>query len=380
MKFCVISGTYPNMKCGVGDYTARLCEFLKKQGIKIDIITSKDKEIKSNFIDGINVVPCVSDWGIKGWKTIKPKLKEINPDIINIQFPANIKSSRSFLFKLLPLLIKISGQETKILFTIHEFSRISKITRFKLILVLWFSDKIITVNRLDLHLVKNFLLFNKKKVIFIPIGSAIPPVEKQGKNMEDFRKILGLDAKNKLILFFGYLNPNKGFDTLLQALVGLKSKDPNIKLLVLGGGLEGENDYHQKVKNKIKKMNLSESIIWAGFCSPDKVSQYFYACDVCAFPFIEGVFLNRSTLLAAIVHKIPSVSTYSSKSPPELKDGQNILLVSPENSSELEKTLFKLLKDKDLQEKIRQNLGKLAKYFSWEDIAKKYIELYEDTK
>lgn len=377
MKICMISGSYPNIKCGVGDYTARLCEFFKKQGIKIDIITSKDKEIEPKFIEDINVSPCVLDWGMNGWKIIKPKLKEIDPDIINIQFPTNIKSPRSFLFKLLPLLIKISGQGAKIFFTIHEFERIPKITQLKLILALWFSDRIIVVNELDLILVKKFLLFNRKKVSHIPIGSNILPIGRQGKSKEDFRKILGLDVKDKLILFFGYLNPDKGFDTLLQALAGLKSKCPDIKLLVLSEQLEERNDYHKKIKDEIERLNIKKDIIWVGFCTPKQVSQYFYACDVCALPFTEGAFLRRGTLLAAIVHQTPVVSTYSPRSPSKLKNEQNILLISPRNSLELQKALYRLLTEKDLQEEICQNLVKLAKDFSWEDIAQKYIQLFK---
>ena len=41
MRVAIISGSYPNMKCGVGDYTRVLVDFINKIGIKVKVITSK---------------------------------------------------------------------------------------------------------------------------------------------------------------------------------------------------------------------------------------------------------------------------------------------------------------------------------------------------
>ena len=41
MKICFIVGAFPNMKCGIGDYTSKVAEELAKTGNEVHIITSK---------------------------------------------------------------------------------------------------------------------------------------------------------------------------------------------------------------------------------------------------------------------------------------------------------------------------------------------------
>ncbi len=50
MKVCFIVGAFPDMKCGIGDYTYKLAEELGKKGFEIHVITSKKANCKSEII------------------------------------------------------------------------------------------------------------------------------------------------------------------------------------------------------------------------------------------------------------------------------------------------------------------------------------------
>ncbi len=62
MKVCMVSGTFPNMRCGVGDYTYWLSLELKKLGIKLDIITSKDSQVIRD--ENLRIDPIIKKWRI----------------------------------------------------------------------------------------------------------------------------------------------------------------------------------------------------------------------------------------------------------------------------------------------------------------------------
>jgi glycosyltransferase involved in cell wall biosynthesis len=93
------------------------------------------------------------------------------------------------------------------------------------------------------------------------------------------REKLGINADEKIILFFGFIRDYKGLDILLHSM---NDVDNDVKLLI-AGDVYGSYDKYEKI---IKDNNLSDRIISKIDYIPDEdVALYFSATDLCVQPY-----------------------------------------------------------------------------------------------
>ena len=107
------------------------------------------------------------------------------------------------------------------------------------------------------------------------------------------RKLLGLNPfynpnflskDNKFILFFGYIRPYKGLDTLLHAFAMLQGWKEDTMLLVAGEPFEKMDKY----KDLASALGIGDKVIWHDYYIPDEqVKLYFSAADLLVLPYKE---------------------------------------------------------------------------------------------
>jgi len=84
-----------------------------------------------------------------------------------------------------------------------------------------------------------------------------------------------------VLLFFGYIRPYKGLDTLLEALPHVLQHHP-VTLLVVGESYEGIAHYVERTK----KLGIADAVVLhTQYVPNDSVSMYFSACDVVVLPY-----------------------------------------------------------------------------------------------
>mgnify|MGYP001580367953 FL=1 len=96
-KAAMVTGSFPDDPCGVGDYTARLSQELAKQGMHVYVLTTDLPEIKSLDHYSINVCKVVKSWRLYNTFRFVRSLKAMKPDLIHIQYP-----TRGYRWFLLP--------------------------------------------------------------------------------------------------------------------------------------------------------------------------------------------------------------------------------------------------------------------------------------
>lgn len=101
-----------------------------------------------------------------------------------------------------------------------------------------------------------------------------PAVAKQ-----EARKQLGLNAAERIVLFFGLIRHYKGLDILLEAMSHPEIKKLNIKLLIGGEFYEDKKPY----LDLIRKYSMEQQVILHDqFIPNDRVRYYFCAADIVA--------------------------------------------------------------------------------------------------
>lgn len=93
---------------------------------------------------------------------------------------------------------------------------------------------------------------------------------------------LGLDARQRYLLFFGLIRDYKGLDWLLEAFAKVQSSLADYRLIVAGEFYSGEERY----RSMINELGLSERVILRTEFVPDsEVRHYFSVADLVVQPY-----------------------------------------------------------------------------------------------
>lgn len=350
MKICFIVGAFPPMKCGIGDYCSKVAMELAKNGNEIYAITSTKATTK---IEGVTVLNIIEEWNFNSAKLIIEQLKQIQPDVVNIQFPSD-EYKNSMVINFLPGMIKkkIKCQVTE---TIHEYECFTLKRKIRNYLTFKSMDKVIVVEDDFIELIKKD--FKKTDITYIPISSSIP----RSKITEKEKMLDKLNLqKKRVISFFGFATPAKGIESLLRCMTQLD----NAHLLFIND-LNEDNEYHKKLINMIDELGLKEKVAITGFLENEiDVANYLTISDVCVLPFVDGVKRRNSSFLAAYNQEIPVITTKMNK----IENGKGIYYVQPNNDDELLETIKQVLSNKE--DFKREEL-------SWEEVAKSYLKCFK---
>jgi glycosyltransferase involved in cell wall biosynthesis len=237
------------------------------------------------------------------------------------------------------------------------------------------ADGAIATNIADYEVLNSRLV---SPVTQIPIGSNIATYTPNHIEIAEVREQLGLNENQYLLGYFGFLNESKGADLLLSAMSNLDQRYH----LVFIGGQTGASDptnaaFLQQTKHLIDELGLSNRIHWTGFLSDVRVSTYLHASNLMVMPYRDGASLRRGTLMAALAHGRPLITTDPAEPTPELEHGQNIWLVPPGNEPALTRAIETLAGDPTLCSTIGHGAQKTAALFTWDKIANQTLTFFE---
>jgi glycosyltransferase involved in cell wall biosynthesis len=126
----------------------------------------------------------------------------------------------------------------------------------------------------------------------------------------------------------------------------------------------------------IKELDLEERVHWTGYTRPAQVSAGLLATDVCVLPYRDGVSFRRGTLHACLAHGRALVTTRPAVPLPEVRDGENMLLVQPRDPEGLAEAVTRLSAHAGvpaLRARLEAGAAALAAEFAWELIARRTL-------
>jgi glycosyltransferase involved in cell wall biosynthesis len=369
----MISGTLPNLRCGVGDYTHWLSLALRQRNIKLTVITSQDSLVKC--IDGIDVQPIIKDWGFPAIPALIRSIKKSKADMVHIQYP-----TQAYKYKLMinffPIFFKLCHR-IPIVVTVHDAKRAHFINKMRLIPFIFFIDKIVVTAYEEKKFLTIFFPWAKSKFEVVNIGSNFESCKLAQEEKISARLHLGVGENEILIVHFGFLFQKKKIDMIFYALKRLVKEGYGVKLIVIGDFHPARNRYHAKLNRLIGRLNLNQYVAWAGYCSREEVSRYLCSSDICVQIYSDGVSFRRGSFLAALNHGLPIITTVHKTLPGELRDRHHLLAIPLGDIDKLVGSIKELIESPDLRNRLAVNARRFSERFSWDKIADKHIELYQ---
>ena len=389
MRVCFVSGEYPPMQGGVGDCTHELGRALVQLGHQVVVVTSQVQTfgvLETPKVSEPTVYPIVSTWNWSSWTHVLHTVYTSQSDVLHIQYQTAAYAMHPAI-NFLPLRLRLNKQRPRIVVTFHDL-RVPYLFPKAGVMRLWVnwllarcSDAAIATNIEDYLSLRHWSL-GHCSLYSIPIGSNIHPQPPPGYDRSAWRSLLGVVEDEVLLCYFGFLNESKGGETLFRALAELVSRGRKAKLLMIGGQV-GESDptnlvHFERVKALSSELGLINLVLWTGYTPPEQVSANFLAADICVLPYRDGVSYRRGSFMAALAHGLPIVSTQPRVPIASLVDGENILLIPPDDPLATADAVEKLMSMPALRTRLACGALELAQDFTWDSIAAKTAQLYSE--
>jgi len=301
------------------------------------------------------------------------QLKKNKPDIIHT---VGIRSFQSFIAALIskkfkiPLVISDQGgltthpdlrgditrklsyklQDKMIKFVIKQATKISVANQYEKDIFLEFADE--------------------SKITIVRNGISLEELYSHSINFKEKYSI-----SERYILFVGRFSLVKGVDILLRSYESIadKLRESKTKLVIMGVDF----GFEEKMLQMIKELKIDDIIMVIKKPPRIDIISAYHACEFLVLP--SRWELSPLTPLEGFAFKKAVISTTAHGIPHTITNGENSILVTPEDHIELSKAILKLLNDNMMRDSLGQAGYKLVlEQCNSKKMAEKTLEIYKD--
>ncbi len=381
MRILLISGEFPPMQGGVGDYTRQMARAFAAQGHEAHVLASASlaEAYRTGTGEPWGVHPVVDAWGWRCWRQVAGLVREVVPDVIDIQYQAAAYDMRIPAIHFLPWWLHRTRGAPPVVVTYHDlkppylFPKAGPLRGWVVRQLARHCHAAIVTNAEDLNAARQWP--SAPSLHHIPIGSNMPAAPPAGYDRAAWRTAYGYGEGDFVWAYFGFLNESKGGETLVQALA---LSPPHHRLLMIGDRV-GSSDptnrsYAARVEASMTDLGVIGRVQWTGYLAVDQVPAALLGADVVVLPYRDGISFRRGSLHAALALGCPVLSTYPRVPLPELIDGENVRLVPVDDSEALSLAARELAHDPAVRARIGGGAKLLARQFTWERIAQRTVD------
>lgn len=377
MRIGMITGEYPPQPGGVGDFTRQLARALATAGHSVHVLTSRLASA-APADRGVAVEPVIARWGWRSLLAARRWAAAQSLDVVNVQYQAAMYG----LSAPIHFLPEVIGRPT--VATFHDLripylfpkagplrdAAVTHLARSACAAIATDPADAETLRRRGVGVVRQ-----------IPIGSNVAPQPPPDYDRGVWRAAHGFAADDFLIGYFGFLNSSKGGDTLIEALARLVGRGAPAHLILIGGsaGASDPTDlaFGEQLAARIRAHGLTDRVTRTGYLPEAETSAALLACDVMALPYRDGASLRRGTLMAALAHGLPIVSTLGPQTVEELRGGEALRLVPTDLPEPLVDALEALRVDAEARARLAVGARTLAARYDWVSIAAQTARVLE---
>lgn len=235
------------------------------------------------------------------------------------------------------------------------------------------SDKIIVISeftRSEVH--KYYKNVDNDKMITIGMS---PDTRKQVYPVDE--EILNkFQIKEPYLLSVSVVRPHKNYEFLIKVFNGLKEKYNIPHQLVICGGMGNEikefeeNAFLKETENSKYKNDIK----YLGYTDNKYMSTLYNKAEIYVTSTVYEGF--GMPILEAMYYNLP-IACSDAASLPEV-GGNGCVYFNPYDVDDAVDNIYKLISDKELQNSVKASQHERLDYYSWDKVAQKILELYEE--
>lgn len=213
-----------------------------------------------------------------------------------------------------------------------------------------------------------------RRLHVLPAGTP-PRAESGGSEAEvaAFRARWGLEGR-RVLTIFGYVTPDKGYDTALAALASLP---PAVKLLIAGGSrVEREAGYLEELRHEIDRRGLRDRVAITGYLEEPEIAAAMGASDLVLVP--HHIANGSYSVMVALAYGKAVLASDLACFREIAEAGGGVELFPPGDEAALAERVGFLLASQAARRELEEAARGYARARSWGAVAERTLELYRE--
>ena len=372
MRIAVVGNHLPR-ECGIATFTKDLCDAIavKYGAAGVFVVAVNDPQSRYSYPPRVRFQTAESD--LASYQAAADFLNSSEVDLVCLQHEYGIFGGKSgrYVLRLLEHL------KMPVVTTLHTVLREPDIDQLLVLQeIAARSNRLIVMSEHSSQFLQDVFRVQGEKIDRIPHG--IPDVPFAEPTLYNNSP----SAKEKTVLLtFGLLSPNKGFENVILALPRILSQHSDVVYIIAGAThphvkrREGDR-YRLKLQALARELGVSKSVIFHNrFFSSREMASLIGSADIYVTPYSHEAQAVSGTLAYALGSGKAIISTPYWHATELLNDGRGALVPFADPAA-IADTAIELLDNDAAREAMRKRAYLYARHMVWDRVAQSYMQAF----
>lgn len=363
-------GNHLPRQCGIATFTTDLCNAIAAEygTAQLSVVAINDGQSSYSYPERVRFE--ISEGDIASYRAAAEFLNAENADLVCLQHEYGIFGGKSgnYIIELLKHL------KMPVITTLHTVLREPNLDQRAIMhKIAARSERLIVMSQHSSRILQEVFRVPREKIDLIPHGIPDLPFEQP----DLYKSRFSCQGKS-VLLTFGLLSPNKGFESVIQAMPSILARHSNAVYMIAGAthphvrAREGDR-YRLELQALAKKLGVEQQVLFVNrFVAPEEMAALVGSADIYVTPYCHEAQAVSGTLAYALGAGKAIISTPYWHAAEVLDHGRG-LLVPFESSAAIAKATIKLLDDDKARQAMRERAYLYARPMVWKRVAQSYM-------
>lgn len=373
LRRIALIGTALPRRCGIATFTTDLHAAIQAAdpGLATDIVAVTDNGQKYDYPDIVQVE--IRDGIVDDYIHAAETLNGGGFDLVCIQHEFGIFGGEAGTH----LLWLLKRLRIPVVVTLHTvLADPSPAQKQVMSAVIEASARVVVMAEMARQLLRSVYGAPAEKIAVIPHGIHRSAYQEPA----EFKRKLGF-AGRSVILTFGLLSPNKGLETVIDALPAILERKPDTAYVILGAThphllrSQGE-EYREQLVDRARRLGVEHAVFFANrFVDRATLLDHVAMSDVYVTPYLNVAQMTSGTLAQSfgLGRAVVSTPYWHAR---ELLAGGRGVLVPFNDPAAMGQAIGDLLTDDNAREAMCRRAYEYGRDMVWDRVAGRYLEMF----
>lgn len=373
LRIAVVGNHLPR-QCGIATFTTDLCNALVAESSASEWMVVAVNDAQSSYAYPPRVRFEIKAEDPSSYRAAADFLNACKVDLVCLQHEYGIFGGKSGSY----VLQILRHLKMPVVSTLHTVLRDpDHDQRFIMEEISALSDRLVVMSKHAARFLQDVFRVPEEKIDLIPHGIPDLPFVDSAEFKQSF-----LLAGKTVLLTFGLLSSNKGFENVIHALPRILSEHRDVVYVIAGAThphvriREGDR-YRIELQALAKRLGVEKNVVFFNrFFSPQEMTSLVEAADIYITPYCHEAQAVSGTLAFAMGAGKAVISTPYWHATELLDDGRGVL-VPFEDQDAIVSAVVNLLEDGTRLQAMRQLAYFYGRDMVWNRVARSYMQTFE---
>ena len=372
-----IVGNYLPRQCGIATFTTDLCDAISAEfgTERLFALPVNDPESEYDYPERVRFE--LTEEETASYERAAEFLNFTNVDLVCVQHEYGIFGGPAG-SHILELLRQI---RMPVVTTLHTVLREPNPDQYRVMVELsQLSDRLIVMSQHSSEFLQDIFHVPAAKIDVIPHG--VPNLAFVDPNF--YKDRFGVGGQS-VLLTFGLLSPNKGVESVLEAMPRILAHNSNVKYIIAGAThphirrREGDK-YRESLQSLAEDLGIAKNVIFHNrFVSPEEMMEFIGSADIYITPYKNEAQVVSGTLAYALGAGKAVISTPYWHAQ-ELLDQQRGVLVPFHDANAIAEQTIWLLENEAERHAMRKRAYLYSRNMVWKSVAQDYMRSFQKAR